>query len=148
MAIASDTLHSIIYKNTAAKKLANKGDDAGVLPLIFSALPKVVVEGSFCTELGILAAFTTPEEANNCLLKLEAVAEQNAVLKRVMNWLKPGSNGLDFGNTVVRNQLDALGSAGVLTQVEVDTLKSIGERTIDVTVNDVSEAWSRYRGAE
>lgn len=146
MSIDKDLLHDIIKANIDAKILADKGDDSGVLPLILSALPKEPVKESLYTELGIIGAFSDPVNAHICLVKLEAVAEANPVFKRIMKWLGPGSRGLDFGNLTVRSQLEALNQAGVLSSDELQALKSLGEKTVEVSVDDISEAWARYRG--
>jgi hypothetical protein len=141
-----DELHDIIMHNQEAKEMADKGNDAGVLKLILADLPKEPVKESLYTELGVIGAFSNPEDAETCLAKLELVAENNPVLKRIMKWLRPGSNGLDFGNLIVREQLDKLHLAGVLDAKELNVLKSLGEKTIDISVNDISIAWARYRG--
>lgn len=146
MSITIDELHDIINNNAEAKVLADAGNDAGCALAIQDDLPSEVVPESFFTELSILSAFANPNDAEACLQKLEAVAESNAVLKRILKWIAPGAKGLDFGNTSVRGQLDALQAAGVLTETECSTLKSLGERKISITANDVSLAWARYRG--
>lgn len=146
MSIDKNILHDIINSNPEAKKLADKGDDNGVLKLIYSSLPKEVVPNSLFTELGVIGAFGSPDDANECFVKLEALAEANPPFKRVMKWLGPGSNGLDFGNMIVRSQLDSIMKAGILTESELAILKSLGEKTVNVTVNDISNAWARYRG--
>ena len=146
MSITIDELHDIINSNVEAKALADSGNDAGCATAIKDDLPSEVVPESFFTELSILSAFANPMDAEVCLQKLEAVAESNAILKRILKWIAPGAKGLDFGNASVRGQLDALQAAGVLTETECSTLKSLGERKISITANEVSLAWARYRG--
>jgi hypothetical protein len=146
MSIDKDVLHDIIKASPEASKLADSGNDSGVLPLIHSALPKESVPDSLYTELGVIGAFSDPTDAHVCLLKLEAMAEANPVFKRIMKWLGPGSKGLDFGNATVRAQLDAICSGGVISSTELASLKSLGEKTVEVSINDISSAWARYRG--
>lgn len=146
MLITIDELHDIIKNNKTAKDYADAGNDVGCAIEIIIDLPTEVVPESFFTELSILSAFANPMDAEVCLQKLEAVAESNAILKRILKWIAPGAKGLDFGNASVRGQLDALQAAGVLTETECSTLKSLGERKISITANEVSLAWARYRG--
>ena len=146
MSITVEELHNIIKNNTVAKALADAGNDNGALDAVQPDLPTEVVEESFFTELSILSAFSNPIDAETCLQKLETVAESNPILKRVLKWITPGAKGLDFGNASVRAQLDALYIAGVLTEKELNVLKSLGEKKVIITVNDISLAWARYRG--
>lgn len=146
MLITLEELHDIIHDNPEAKSLADAGNDNGVFSVILNLLPKFPVKESLATELGVLEAFDNPQDGHDCLVKIETVAEGNAMLKRVISWLKPGSKGLDFGNIAVRSQLDALHGFGIITENELSVLKSIGEKTVEISVNDVSDAWARYRG--
>lgn len=82
------------------------------------------------TELGIYNTFGDPMAAETFLQKMEAIAEQNPVVKRMFRWIGPGSDGLDVGNPMVRAALDSLvGTAGI-TQEEVNHLKDDAERQI------------------
>lgn len=146
MSINTDELHDIILNNKVAKELADSGNDSGCAESIKEDLPTEVMPESFFTELSILSAFENPMDAETCLQKLETVAESNPILKRVLKWIVPGAKGLDFGNPSVRGQLDALHQAGVLTDNELNILKSLGEIKINITANDISLAWARYRG--
>ena len=148
MPITIDELHDIILNNKTAKMYADAGNDYGCYKEILNDLPKEPVLESFYTELSILSAFENPMDAETCLQKLETVAESNPILKRVLKWIAPGAKGLDFGNPSVRGQLDALHQAGVLTELELNTLKGLGEQAVVISSDDVSSAWARYRGAE
>lgn len=142
--MTSNELHDIIKANSEAKAFADAGNDTGALGSILKDLPKQVRKGSFYTELGVFTAFPTAEDAEACLQKLEAIAEQNPVVKRVLKWLGPGNGGVDFGDEKLRAAID--GMLGVLSQEEINALKSLGEGPTTVTVDEVSEAWARYRG--
>jgi hypothetical protein len=148
MSITVQQLHDIIKNNAAAKKLADEGNDSGALAAIKPDLPTEVVEESFFTELSILSAFSNPMDAETCLQKLETTAESNPILKRVLKWIAPGAKGLDFGNASVRAQLDYLHGVGILNDNELSVLKGLGEQKVLVTVDEVSAAWSQYRGAK
>ena len=123
MSISTEELRNLILNNPTAKAYADAGNDYGCFKEIMGDLPKEPVLESFFTELSILSAFENPMDAETCLQKLETVAESNPILKRVLKWIAPGAKGLDFGNPSVRSQLDALHQAGVLTDLELSTLK-------------------------
>lgn len=140
--MTTEQLHDIINANATAKAYANAGNDAGAWAAIQEDMPTKVVD-KFYTALGIFTAFPSAEAAETCLQKLEAIAEQNPVVKRIVQWLQPGTSGVNFGDVKLRTALDAM--VGVLTQEEVDALKSLAEIKETVTVDQVTEAWSRYR---
>ena len=102
-------------------------------PLILSLLNErnrtTIVEARI-TELGIYNTFDDPMEAEAFLQKMEAIAEQNPVVKRMFGWIKPGAPGLDVGNPMVRSFLDQLVGVAGITQHEVNHLKDDAERQV------------------
>ena len=111
------------------------------------------------TELGIYNTFGDPMLAEIFLQKMEAIAEQNPVVKRMFKWIGPGSDGLDVGNPMVRASLDGLVGIGGVTQEEVDHLKDDAEKQIsraeeigavdigeDVYLGHVNQAITLLRG--
>lgn len=140
--MTTEQLHDIIKNNKTAKDCADKGNDIGAWEAIQVDMPTKVID-RFYTALGIFTAFSSAEAAETCLQKLEAIAEQNPVVKRIVQWLQPGTSGVNFGDLKLRAALDSM--VGVLTQEEVDALKSLAEVKETVTVDQVSEAWGKYR---
>jgi len=84
-------------------------------------------------ERTVLAEFPLGVEAANTLLtKLEAVGEENALVGRVLHWLRVAEGqggGIDVGNQQVRDTLGrVVGTAGI-TQGEVDALLALAPNT-------------------
>ena len=116
-------------------------DDTAAAAMASTLLPKQVTEGSFYTELGIIAAFADPAAGETLLQTLAAVAAsgpEHAVLARMLGWLKPGMPGLDFGHSALRAALAAYATAGVLTTTQRDTLLALGERAVVVSPSDIA----------
>jgi len=95
------------------------------------------VLGSRYTELGVVAAFENPADGDACLQKLEAAATANTLLARMLNWLKPGAPGLDFGVPSLRAAVAGLAAADVITDAEKTVLLSLGAAPAAVNSSDM-----------
>ena len=113
-------------------------DDTAAAAMASTLLPAQVTEGSRYTELGIIAAFSDPAAGETVLQTLEATAESNPLLARMLGWLKPGMPGLDFGNAALRAAVNAYHAANVLTTTQRDTLLALGERAVVVSPADIA----------
>jgi len=116
-------------------------NDVAAAAMASTLLPKQVTEGSFYTELGIIAAFADPAAGETLLQALAAVAAsgpEHAVLARMLGWLKPGMPGLDFGNAALRGAINAYYGAGVLSETQLDTLLALGERAVTVDPSEIA----------
>jgi len=116
-------------------------DDVAAAAMASTLLPKQVTEGSFYTELGIIAAFADPAAGETLLQTLATVAAsgpEHAVLARMLGWLKPGMPGLDFGHSALRAAITAYTAANVLTTTQRDTLLALGERAVAVSPADIA----------
>lgn len=117
-----------------ATYLYNGVDDlaAAAAAELLTAHPTPVM-GSRYTELGIVASFENPADGDACLRKLEAAATVDTLLARMLNWLKPGTPGLDFGVPSLRAAIVGLAAATVITDAEKNVLLSLG--VVPATVN-------------
>ena len=70
-----------------------------------------------------------PDAGAAVLDKLQAAASQSSSVKWAMSFVT-SPEGIDLGNPATRAQLDALAAAGVITQQEATSLKSIAEYTV------------------
>lgn len=145
--MTDNELHDIIHGDTAAKALADAGNDEGAARR--AAEIARVPAPALATERTVFAAFANPADGEAVLTALEAAAAGNGatarVVKRALRWLQPGEGGLDVGNASVRAMIDQLAAGGVLTPTQAATLKGLGERPATVSASDVSRAWARYR---
>lgn len=122
-------LKTLIESDVEALAFANSGNWKSCAERCTIISPPVLVE-TLLTELGILRVFSNPIAAENLLQKIELVAQNNPLVARVLKWLRPGSNGVDFGNITVRTMLvTPVEQGGVgLTQEEVAELLSSAEK--------------------
>ena len=137
-----ETLRGIVDSNEELRTLVrgninNPADDVAAAILATSLMPKQVVEGSLYTELGIIAAFSNPADAEVVLQTLEAAALTNPLLARMLRWLAPGMPGLDFGNAALRAALNAYQAAGVLNSTQTNVLLALGEQVLTVNPSDI-----------
>ena len=83
------------------------------------------------SERDILRVFGDPQQGHHALKKMEAAAENDELLARTLQWLRPtSSRGLDVANVSARAKLDQLVMNGVLTNAERDTIMSLAERRV------------------
>lgn len=116
-------------------------DDVQAAELATTLMPPQVVTGRLFTELGIIAAFTDPAVGEDALQRLEATAAsgpEHALLARMLRWLAPGMPGLDFGNPALRAAITAYAAAGVLSDVQRDTILALGQVPVVVTASDIA----------
>jgi hypothetical protein len=89
------------------------------LPEILELVPRMIGPGTIMNELGAAAGAAA-------LDALEALAAQVPHVKWAMILMKGG--GLDVGSAVVREQIDGLVPAQIITQAQADQLKALGEK--------------------
>lgn len=139
-----------ILNNPAAKALADAGDDGGCAALIAAQLPPTLETPWLLTERGVIASFPTLPEGLAVLGKVEAASQDvnnpyASFLVKVVEWLRPPSDGIDFGHPSCRIMLDLLEATTVLTPGEVATLKATAERPAKVRADDVSRVYLSRR---
>jgi len=124
-----------------------EGNDQAVADAL-SPLAAKVPTGELYTERAIFAALG-PIMAESVLSKLEQFANTGSsgasVVKRGLQWLKPNEGGLDFQHPDVKQLLQGLAAAGVLTSDEFIALNALGLRPGTVTIADVGNAVSPWR---
>lgn len=138
-----ETLRGLVESNSELALLARGGngvpaDDNAAAVLASTLMPAAVTEGQRYTELGIITAFANPADGEAVLQTLEAAAESNPLLARMLRWLAPGMPGLDFGNAGLRAAINAYCGAGVLNETQRDTLLALGERAVTVDPSDIA----------
>lgn len=136
-------LRNLVDSNSELRTLVRGGngvaaDDVAAAALASTLMPRAVTEGQRYTELGIITAFTDPADGEAVLQTLEAAAESNPLLARMLRWLAPGMPGLDFGNAGLRAAINAYHEANVLTATQRDTLLALGERAVTVDPSDIA----------
>lgn len=141
-----NSLHDLINSDPAAKALADAGNDAACADRCREIAPPEIVSTPL-GELGVIAAAADPVAAETILKTIEAIAQQNPLVKRVLKWMQPGAPGVDFGDLRVRAMLTAAVEQGGLglTAEQAGPLLRAAERPASVTAGNVSEAWARYR---
>ena len=140
------TLRALVDANEPLRLLVRGGngvpaDDVAAAALASTLMPPQVTEGSFYTELGIIAAFADPAAGEAVLQTLAGVAAsgpEHAVLARMLEWIAPGMPGLDFGHAALRAAINAYHAAEVLTTTQRDTLLALGERAVTVSPSDIA----------
>lgn len=137
-------LHDLIIADTQAKAMADAGNDSGCAERCSVIAPKVRKQHRL-TELGLYAELGV-QVAEPILAKMEAYAgTYKAPVKRMLKWLQPGSQGLDFGDAQTLQFLGLLQAEGVLTQPEFVALNEISLVPDTILPAQVSDAWAIYR---
>ena len=140
---------AVIDAHPAVKAMADAGNDSGCAAALAPLLPPVIVSRTV-TAKEIMTAFTTPAQSWDVWTRVKAAATTTGAppyLASVVAWLDPAipTAGLDFGLPIVRAQIQALGSAGVITANEVATLLSLAEAPYPITGNDISRIYAGRR---
>jgi len=110
--------------------LAYNIDDAALTLSLLNERNRLKIVDTYLTEVGIYNTFDDVMEAEVFLQKMEAIIDQNPVVKRMFAWIKPGAPGLNVGNPMVRSFLDQLVGVAGITQHEVDHIKDDAERLV------------------
>jgi hypothetical protein len=140
---------AVIDVNPAVKALADAGNDAGCAFALVPLLPPVTVSREV-TLKQIMTAFPTPDAGWAVISKARAATSAPSAppwLVSALAWLDPATAnaGLDFGEPIVRQQIQSLGASGVLTASEVATLLALAEQPYPLTGNDVSRIYAGRR---
>jgi hypothetical protein len=140
--MSPEELKSLIESDAEALRLASTGAADLCAARCREIAPKETRE-TLLTELSILRLSADPTTAETILQTLEAIAEHNPLIKRVLKWMQPGAPGLDFGNPVVRAMLTMpVQSGGVgLTAEQARPLLAAAEVEPNISGADVSTAW-------
>lgn len=105
-------LKELIQSDEEAKKLAELGAVDECAKRLKEIAPKVYGQ-RFVTELSIYKIYSHNLALGEKILQtIEAVAQANPVVKRILKWLGPGSGGVDVGEESVRLVLSAPVEAG------------------------------------
>lgn len=135
-------LKSLIESDAEATALANAGNDEACAVRCSVIASKQIVP----TRLGdvnIVGLFSNPIDGETVCQTIEAVAEQNPVVKRAWRWAAPGAPGIDVGDAKVRAMLVAptnLGGVG-LTQEQAAPILAAAEQQQRFTAAQIGEAW-------
>lgn len=105
------------------------------------ASPKIV--NTFIGELGFFGLYQSPLQAEAVMQKIEAVAQVNPVVNRLLKWVQPGAPGVNFGDSRVRYMLTLPMESGGLgfTSQEALPLLEAAETKRRITIDMVAEAW-------
>ncbi len=137
-----EDLKKLIESDAEAKALAEAGA-ADVCAARCRAIAPKLTQLTRVTELTILSLYSNPADAETVLQTIEAVAESNPVVNRVLKWLQPGAPGIDIGDSRVRQLLVApVQSGGVGLSAELARpLLAAAEVEPQISGADVSTAW-------
>ena len=140
---------AVIDAHPSVRALADAGNDSGCAAALVPLLPPVIVSRDV-TAKQIMTAFPTPSQSWDVWTRVKAAATATGAppyLASVVAWLDPSvpNAGLDFGLPIVRDQIQALGSAGVITANEVATLLALAEQPYPITGNDISRIYAGRR---
>jgi hypothetical protein len=135
-------LKALIESDAEATRLASTGA-ADLCAARCREIAAKETRETLLTELSILRLSADPIAAETILQTMEAIAEQNQLLKRALKWMQPGAPGLDFGNPVVRSMLTMpVEQGGVgLSEEQARPLLAAAEVEPQISGADVSTAW-------
>jgi hypothetical protein len=133
-------LLDLIDSDPEALAMATAGNDAGCASRLCEIAPKRRVS-TMLTERGLYEAIG-PQAAESVLQKLEAVSQQNAIVRRALSWLSPANGGLDFGSATTLGML-----AQLLGHDEYAAIDALSLVNADISANEVSEAMKERRNA-
>jgi len=135
-------LKSLIQSDAEATALANAGNDEACASRCGVIAPKVLIPIRL-GDINIVSLFTNPVDGETVCQTIEAVADQNPVVKRAWRWAAPGAPGIDVGDAKVRAMLVAptnLGGVG-LTQEQAAPILAAAEQQQRFTAAQIGEAW-------
>lgn len=135
-------LKSLIESDADATALANAGNDEACAARCSVIAPKLLVSTRL-GDINIVSLFANPVDGETVCQTIEAVAEQNPVVKRAWRWAAPGAPGIDVGDVKVRAMLIAptnLGGVG-LTEAQAAPILAAAEQQQRFTAAQIGEAW-------
>ena len=135
-------LKTLIESDAEATALANAGNDEACAVRCGVIAPKLLVSTRL-GDINIVSLFANPVDGETVCQTIEAVAEQNVVVKRAWRWAAPGAPGIDVGDAKVRAMLIAptnLGGVG-LTPEQAAPLLAAAEEQQRFTAAQIGEAW-------
>lgn len=141
--MTNNEIHDLINGNTIARNLANSGRDRDCAIWVSRFVTEVI--DYYATEVDVFKLYVNQNNANNVLENLETAAQSNNLLKRRLKWFAAGSVGLNIGNSGVRSMFDTLANSGIISSGDAQKIKSLAEVNVNITTDQVSAAWARYR---
>lgn len=142
-----EQIRSLILVDPQFRQWVEAGNDQALADAL-SPLAAKVPTGELYTERAVFAELG-PIMAESVLSKLEQFAATGnsgaSVVKRGLLWLKPTEGGLDFQHPDVKQLLQGLAVAGVLTSDELTALNSLGLRPGVVSAKEVGDAVAEWR---
>ncbi|TWU22468.1 hypothetical protein Pla52o_35240 [Novipirellula galeiformis] len=137
-----DELRTLIESDADALRLAQAGAADMCAARCRVIAPKVTRE-TRATELTIISLYANPMDGENVMQQIEAVAESNSLVKRMLKWMQPDSDGLDVGDTRTRDMLTLpIESGGIgLTAEQARPILAAAETEPQISGADVSTAY-------
>lgn len=135
-------LKTLIESDAEATAFANAGNDEACAARCSVIAPKVLIPLRL-GDINIVALFADPVGGETVCQTIEAIAEQNPIVKRAWRWAEPGKPGLDVGDVRVRAMLVApinLGGVG-LTEEQAAPILAAAEQQQRFTAAQIGEAW-------
>lgn len=134
-------LMQLIQSDPVALALASAGHDEDAAARLRDIVDPVYEE-RLITELSIYNIYPNQADAERVLQTIEAVAEVNPFVKRLLKWLQPGAVGVNFGDPRVKAALTApVESGGLgLSKELAAPLLAVGKTQPAITAAHVGEA--------
>lgn len=143
--LTTSQLLDLIDSDQLATEMATAGNDSGCALRLREIAPKQRVQ-LLLTERG-LYEYLGPQVAETILQKLEAVGEQNPIVRRALKWLEPANGGLDFGSMTTLVMVDQLTQSGVFKVEEQTKINDLSLVNDDISASEVSAAMEARRNA-
>lgn len=140
--MTNDELKALIESDADALALAKSGAADRCAERCRAIAPKQVSEARI-TELTVVSLYADPQDAEAVLSTVEAVAEDNPVVARMVKWLQPGAPGIDAGDPRVRAMLTTpVQQGGIgLTAEQAAPILQYAESEPQITGLQVSAAY-------
>ncbi len=145
MATLLEEIQARASADPAFAAMLASGDHAGCAAALSvgrtKLAPRRIKEPGVVSALGV-------EAGEDVLSALEAFADATASgplaakhkgIKRMIGWLKT-PDGLDIGDPLAQQLLDALAATGVLAPASVSKIKSLAQAPAPVSASEISEA--------
>lgn len=137
-----------ILASQELRGLIESGQDESVARQLTETMPGKIVPLRI-SELGLLALYADPTQGETVLQTIEAVAEANPIIRRVLKFMQPGvpeSSLPDFSLPGVRLALKApvemggLGLSDALAQPLIDAM-TVADVVSAIEVSEAVAAW-------
>lgn len=124
-----NTLKALIDSNQDSPSLS----DAEIT--LWLNTPSVTIHVETLVSIRTLMGQLNPVMADDIMTRLEAAAQADSVIARVVKMMQPSEGGIDVGNIYTQASINSLVTSLVLTQEQADAIIGLSEKIVSPAEN-------------